>query len=431
MIVIQHCEEVSAQNILWQRQQTQPAGVQGVVRGILDDVRLRGDAAVLDYTEKFDGVRPKTLRVTQEEVDRACKAVDPVVLAAMREAAENIADFHRRQVRQGFINADKEGIVVGQRVLPLARVGVYVPGGTAAYPSTVLMDVIPAKIAGVKRIVMATPPGKGSGIPNEILAAASIAGVDEIYSVGGAQAIGALCYGTQTLPRVDKIVGPGNIYVATAKKQVYGVVDIDMIAGPSDILIVADESADPAFVAADMLAQAEHDGLAAAVLVTTSAPLAGRVQAQLEARIAKLPRADIARASLERNGRILLADTLGQALDMANALAPEHLELCVADPFAWLPRVENAGSVFLGHHTPEALGDYFAGPNHTLPTSGTARFYSPLSVDDYVKKSSFLYYSSDVLQKCADKVIAFAECEGLNAHAESIRVRAKKETGDD
>uniref|UniRef100_S0DG35 Putative histidinol dehydrogenase n=1 Tax=termite gut metagenome TaxID=433724 RepID=S0DG35_9ZZZZ len=397
--------------------------MEGIVRGILEDVRLRGDAAVLDYTERFDGVRPENLRVTAEEIRRAADAVDPALLDAMREAAENIADFHRRQVRQGFISAEKDGIVMGQRVLPLACVGVYVPGGTAAYPSTVLMDVVPAKIAGVGRIVMVTPPGRDGAIPNAILAAASIAGVDEIYRVGGAQAVGALCYGTQTLPQVDKIVGPGNIYVATAKKQVYGLVDIDMIAGPSDILIVADESADAAFVAADMLGQAEHDELAASVLVTTSGALAELVRAQLEAQLDGLSRADIARASLLRNGRILLAENLDQALATANALAPEHLELCVAASFEWLPKVRNAGSVFLGHHTPEALGDYFAGPNHTLPTGGSARFYSPLSVDDYVKKSSFLHYSADALKKSADKVIAFAESEGLTAHAESIRVR--------
>ncbi|NLW77929.1 MAG: histidinol dehydrogenase [Ruminococcaceae bacterium] len=412
--------------MLRKREDAQP-DVSAAVGEILQAVKTRGDAALLDYTERFDGVRPAALRVTAQEIDTAMAQVGEAYLAILREAAENIVNFHSRQVRQGFVMAERPGIVMGQRVLPLERVGVYVPGGTAAYPSTVLMDVIPAKIAGVSQIIMVTPPEKDGSVHPNILAAAGVAGVTDIYKVGGAQAVAALSYGTQSIPRVDKIVGPGNIYVATAKRMVYGMVDIDMIAGPSDILIIADESADAAFVAADMLGQSEHDENAAAVLVTTSAVLAGEVQAELKKQLALLSRKEIAEASLQKNGRILLTSTIEKAAELSNKISPEHLEICVNEPFALLPAIRNAGSVFLGHYTPEALGDYFAGPNHTLPTAGTARFYSPLSVDDFVKKSSYLYYDKTALKQVADKVITFAESEGLTAHANSVAVRKATE----
>ena len=362
------------------------------------------------------------------EIDAAWEAVDPHFQKTLEMARENIAAFHRRQLHDDFVITDQPGIVLGQRYTPIERVGVYVPGGTASYPSTVLMDVVPAKLAGVKEIIMVTPPAPDGSIKAEILAAAKVAGVDRIFKLGGAGAVAALAYGTQSVPRVDKIVGPGNIFVATAKRKVFGLVNIDMIAGPSEILVVADGGCNPAWVAADLLSQAEHDKLASAVLVTDSETLAQAVAEELERQLAALPRREIAAASIDNNGKIILTDSLEKAVEIANRIAPEHLELSVADPFALLPSVRNAGSIFLGRHVPEALGDYLAGPNHTLPTSGTARFSSPLGVDDFVKRSSFLYYSPKALEKVADRVVEFAQREGLDAHGRSVSIRfAKKE----
>ena len=400
------------------------ANVEGAVAKIIDEVKAGGDAALFACTERFDGVKLAALAVTREEIDEAYATVEPAFLATLREAAENIRNFHEKQVRSGFIISEKEGIVTGQKVSPIERVGLYVPGGTAAYPSTVLMDAIPAKIAGCAQIVMTTPPGKDGKIPAAILAAADVAGVDCIFKVGGAQAIAALAYGTETVPKVDKIVGPGNAFVAEAKKQVFGVVSIDMIAGPSEILVIADGTCNPEFVAADLLSQAEHDKNASAVLVTDSPALATAVQAELERQIPLLPRKEIARASIDKNGKIIVCDDLRAAIAVSNEIAPEHLELSVDSPFDYLDAVKNAGSIFLGKNCPEALGDYFAGPNHTLPTGGTARFSSPLSVDDFVKKSQFTYYTADALEKVSDKIALFAGKEGLDAHAKSVTVRA-------
>ena len=400
------------------------ANVEGAVAKIIDEVKAGGDAALFACTERFDGVKLAALAVTREEIDEAYKTVEPAFLATLREAAENIRNFHEKQVRSGFIISEKEGIVTGQKVTPIERVGLYVPGGTAAYPSTVLMDAIPAKIAGCAQIVMTTPPGKDGKIPAAILAAADVAGVDCIFKVGGAQAIAALAYGTETVPKVDKIVGPGNAFVAEAKKQVFGVVSIDMIAGPSEILVIADGTCNPEFVSADLLSQAEHDKNASAVLVTDSPALATAVQAELERQIPLLPRKEIARASIDKNGKIIVCDDLRAAIAVSNEIAPEHLELSVDSPFDYLDAVKNAGSIFLGKSCPEALGDYFAGPNHTLPTGGTARFSSPLSVDDFVKKSQFTYYTADALEKVSDKIALFAGKEGLDAHAKSVTVRA-------
>ncbi len=393
-----------------------------VVQEIIDTVRRNGDEALIDYSAKFDGATVTALKVSEAEIAAALEQVAPDFLRVLETAKANIAEFHEKQVTQGFMMT-RNGAVMGQRVIPLAKVGIYVPGGTAAYPSTVLMNAIPAKIAGVKKIVLVTPPLKDGSVNPAILAAAKVAGVDEIYRVGGAQAVAALAYGTESVPKVDKIVGPGNIYVAAAKRLVYGKVDIDMIAGPSDVLIVADSSANPVTLAADMLAQAEHDVNAQAILVTTDAAIAEKTAAEVQRQTELLPRKEIIRQSLDNNGKIILVDTLEQALAAANEIAPEHLELCVAEPFAWLDKVENAGSVFLGHNTPEVLGDYLAGPNHTLPTEGTARFYSPLSVDDFVKHSQYLYYGKAAMQAAADDVILFAETEGLGGHANSIRLR--------
>ena len=400
------------------------ANVEGAVAKIIDEVKAGGDAALFACTERFDGVKLAALAVTREEIDEAYATVEPAFLATLREAAENIRNFHEKQVRSSFIISEKEGIVTGQKVTPIERVGLYVPGGTAAYPSTVLMDAIPAKIAGCAQIVMTTPPGKDGKIPAAILAAADVAGVDCIFKVGGAQAIAALAYGTETVPKVDKIVGPGNAFVAEAKKQVFGVVSIDMIAGPSEILVIADGTCNPEFVAADLLSQAEHDKNASAVLVTDSPALATAVQAELERQIPLLPRKEIARASIDKNGKIIVCDDLRAAIAVSNEIAPEHLELSVDSPFDYLDAVKNAGSIFLGKSCPEALGDYFAGPNHTLPTGGTARFSSPLSVDDFVKKSQFTYYTADALEKVSDKIALFAGKEGLDAHAKSVTVRA-------
>ena len=397
--------------------------VAGIVADILYDVRKNGDKAVLAYCAKFDGAELDALEVSPGEIEEALTKVEPEFLQILKEAAANIRAFHARQVRNSFVLAEKPGIVLGQKVTPIEKVGVYVPGGTAAYPSTVLMDTIPAKIAGCPQIVMVTPPGKDGKINPAILAAASIAGVDKIFKVGGAQAIAALAYGTESIPKVDKIVGPGNAFVAEAKKQVFGMVSIDMIAGPSEILVIADGKSDPVHVAADLLSQAEHDKLASAVLVTDSEELANAVSEELERQLPKLPREEIARASIDNNGKIIVAENLMAGIEIANEIAPEHLELMVDDPFAYLDAVKNAGSIFMGRSCPEALGDYFAGPNHTLPTSGTARFSSPLSVDDFVKKSQFSYYTAEALGAVADKIAAFAEKEGLRAHGRSVTIR--------
>lgn len=402
---------------------TPEADVAAIVADILADVRENGDTAVKAYCAKFDKAELTSLEVTPEEIQEAVSQVEPEFLDILREAAENIRAFHSRQVRNSFVIADKPGIVLGQKITPIEKVGVYVPGGTAAYPSTVLMDTIPAKIAGCPQLVMVTPPGRDGKVNPAILAAASIAGVNRIFKVGGAQAIAALAYGTETIPRVDKIVGPGNAFVAEAKKQVFGRVSIDMIAGPSEILVIADGKSNPVHVAADLLSQAEHDKLASAVLVTDSEELALAVQAELERQLPLLPRQEIARASIENNGKIIVAETLMAGIEIANEIAPEHLELQVDAPFSYLDAIQNAGSIFLGRSCPEALGDYFAGPNHTLPTSGTARFSNPLSVDDFVKKSQFSYYTPEALAKAADKIAAFAEKEGLRAHGRSVTIR--------
>ncbi len=399
------------------------ADVEAVVDGIIADVRTRGDEALRDYAKKFDGADLDSLLVTKEEIDEAFAAVGEDFLTTLRMAAANIRAFHEHQVHKDFVINDTPGVVLGQKYTPIEKAGVYVPGGTAAYPSTVLMDVIPAKVAGVKEIVMTTPAGKDGKVNPNILAAAAVAGIDKIVKSGGAQAMAALAYGTETVPAVDKIVGPGNIYVATAKRKVFGKVGIDMIAGPSEILVLADGGCNPTWVAADLLSQAEHDKLATAVLVTDSMDLAKAVQAELEVQIPQLPRAAIARESIDTNSKIIVTDDLTKAVEAANLIAPEHLELCVEDPFALLGQIRNAGSIFMGRNVPEALGDYFAGPNHTLPTSGTARFSSPLSVDDFVKKSSFLYYTRDALADVKDRIADFAEREGLHAHAKSVTIR--------
>lgn len=401
--------------------------VEDIVADIIADVRKNGDEALFAYSKKFDKAELSSLEVTKEEIDEALGLVDPEFISIMEEAAQNIRAFHENQVRNSFVINDRDGVVIGQKVMPIEKVGLYVPGGTAAYPSTVLMDSIPAKIAGCPEIVMVTPPKQDGKVNPVILAAASIAGVDRIFKVGGAQAVAALAYGTESVPKVDKIVGPGNAFVAEAKKQVFGIVSIDMIAGPSEILVVADATCNPKFVAADLLSQAEHDKMASAVLVTDDRAFAQAVSDELEIQIPLLPRAEIARSSIDNNGKIIVAENdLSLAIDIANEIAPEHLELCVDNPFDYLDKVKHAGSIFMGKNCPEALGDYFAGPNHTLPTSGTARFSSPLSVDDFVKKSQFTYYSSDALGKVADKISYFANKEGLSAHGKSATVRFEK-----
>ena len=408
------------------QRETPISRVEEPVAAILADVKKRGDEAVLEYTARFDRCDLSSLAVTAEEIEEALSQVEPEFLEVLHRAAANIREFHTAQVRQSLVLTPRSGVVLGQRITPIERVGLYVPGGTAAYPSTVLMDAIPAKIAGCEKIVMVTPPGADGKINPAILAAAKIAGVTDIFKMGGAQAVAALAYGTESVPKVDKIVGPGNAFVAEAKKQVFGMVAIDMIAGPSEILVLADGKSDPKVVAADMLSQAEHDRNATAVLVTESMALAQAVQAELENQLEALPRRDIARSSVDNNGMIIVADTLMQGIDIANRLAPEHLELLVDDPFSYLDAIRNAGSVFLGRSCPEALGDYFAGPNHTLPTSGTARFSSPLGVDDFVKKSQFLYYTPDALDAVAEDVAKFARKEGLEAHARSAVIRSGK-----
>ena len=400
--------------------------VTAIVTDIIETVRKNGDAALLDYTARFDKCCLTALQVTETEIAEAVASVDPKFLEILEKAAQNIRAFHERQVRNSFVMTGANGVVMGQRITPVGRAGLYVPGGTAAYPSTVLMDAIPAKIAGVPELVMVTPPGADGKVNPVILAAAKTAGVDKIFKVGGAQAIAALAYGTESIPKVDKIVGPGNAFVAEAKKQVYGQVSIDMIAGPSEILIVADGASNPKHLAADLLSQAEHDKLASAVLVTDSGELAKAVQAELEIQIPALERAEIARASIDNNGKIIVADTLTQAIDIANEIAPEHLELCVDHPFDYLDSIRHAGSIFLGRNCPEALGDYFAGPNHTLPTGGTARFSSPLGVDDFIKKTQFTYYTPGALAEVAEDVAYFARQEGLTAHARSAVIRTEE-----
>jgi len=422
MIKIYQYGQVPAEEIF--ARENIAANVEDIVADIIADVRKNGDKALFAYAAKFDRAELSQLEVTAEEIDEAFAAVEPEFLDILREAAANIRAFHKKQVRNSFVLTEKDGVVMGQKVSPIERVGLYVPGGTAAYPSTVLMDSIPAKIAGCGQIVMVTPPRKDGTVNPVILAAAKIAGVDRIFKVGGAQAVAALAYGTETVPQVDKIVGPGNAFVAEAKKQVFGKVAIDMIAGPSEILVVADATANPRFVAADLLSQAEHDKMASAVLVTDSCAFAEEVSRELEIQIPQLPRAEIARASIDNNGKIIVAEkNLMLAIDIANQIAPEHLELCVDNPFDYLDKVKHAGSIFMGKYCPEALGDYFAGPNHTLPTSGTARFSSPLSVDDFVKKSQFTYYTPGALEKAADKIAYFAGKEGLQAHAKSATIR--------
>ena len=402
--------------------------VSNIVSDIIDDVIKRGDDALFEYCKKFDGADLTSFEVTDDEINEAFRSVDERFIEILKKAAENIREFHSKQLRSGFIINEKEGVITGQKIIPIEKVGLYVPGGKAAYPSTVLMDSVPAKIAGCREIVITTPPGKDGKVNPVILAAAKIAGVDRIFKVGGAQAIAALAYGTKSIPQVDKIVGPGNAFVAEAKKQVFGRVSIDMIAGPSEILIVADGTCNPEFVAADLLSQAEHDEMASAVLVTDSTSLAKDVSLELEKQIPCLSRKDIARASIDNNGKIIVADNISTAIDIANRLAPEHLELCVDNPFDYLDSVKHAGSIFMGKNCPEALGDYFAGPNHTLPTSGTARFSSPLSVDDFVKKSQYTYYTKGALAKVAEDVAYFARQEGLTAHAKSAIVRTQNKT---
>lgn len=426
MIRIMKYGEVPNEELFLRGAQTKDVG--GAVAEIIAEVRRGGDQALFAFAEKFDHARLDSLEVSRAELERAADGIDADFLRILRRAADNIRRFHENQKRSGFVLSEAEGVVVGQRVLPMERAGLYVPGGTAAYPSTVLMDAIPAKLAGCREVVIVTPPGRDGTVNPAILAAASVAGVDRVFKVGGAQAIAALAYGTETIPKVDKIVGPGNAYVAEAKKQVFGAVDIDMIAGPSEVLIVADGKSSAKSVAADLLAQAEHDRLATAVLVTDSMALAEAVRGELEAQLPLLEREEIARASIDNNGKIIVADDLSAALDIANDIAPEHLELCVDEPFAWLGRVRHAGSVFLGRSCPEALGDYFAGPNHTLPTGGTARFSSPLSVDDFVKKTQFIYYSRRALDAVAEDVAVFARREGLTAHARSAVIRGEEET---
>ena len=393
--------------------------VEAVVDAIIADVRARGDAALRDYARKFDGAELDALEVSRQELDEALDAADPYFLETLRMAAANIEAFHRRQLHDNFVMTEQDGVILGQKYTPVERAGVYVPGGPAAYPSTVLMDVIPARVAGVPEIVMTTPAGRDGKVNPAILAAAAVAGVTRIFKTGGAQAVAALAYGTESVPAVDKIVGPGNVYVATAKRKVYGKVGIDMIDG----------GCNPAWVAADLLSQAEHDRLASPVLVTDSEALAKAVQAEVEAQLARLPREAIARASVEDNGKIILCQSLDKAIDVCNIIAPEHLEVCVEDPFAVLGRIKNAGSIFLGRNVPEALGDYFAGPNHTLPTSGTARFSSPLGVDDFIKRSSFIYYTREALGKVKDRIAGFAEAEGLHAHARSVTIRYEEGGG--
>ena len=401
----------------------QKIDVSKTVTEILENVKNNGDKALIEYAEKFDKASLTSLEVTEEEFQEALSLVEPEFLEVLKKASQNIKEFHSKQVRNGFKIEKQNGVIIGQKITPIERAGLYVPGGTAAYPSTVLMDSIPAKIAGVKEVCITTPPNKEGKINPVILASAKIAGVDKVYKVGGAQAIGALAYGTETIKKVDKIVGPGNAFVAEAKRQVFGLVSIDMIAGPSEILVIADKKSNPKHIASDLLSQAEHDKMASAVLVTESIDLAKAVQQEIEVQLEKLPRKEIARISIEQNGKIIVAKDIEEVIKVSNEIAPEHLELVVDNPFDYLDKIENAGSIFMGRYCPEALGDYFAGPNHTLPTSGTARFSSPLSVDDFIKKTQFTYYTQDALKEVYKDVAYFAQKEGLTAHANSASVR--------
>ena len=425
MIKILNCGEVRDSEIF---ARTMPVtNIEGIVSDIISDVKSRGDTALFEYTKKFDKAELSSLTVSKEEIDEAFEAVEPEFIEILKKAAENIRNFHEKQRRNSFIINNENGIIMGQKIIPVDRAGLYVPGGTAAYPSTVLMDSLPAKIAGCKEVVITTPPLPGGKVNPVILAAAHVAGVDRIFKIGGAQAIAALAYGTESVPKVDKIVGPGNAFVAEAKKQVFGKVSIDMIAGPSEILIVADGTCNPKYIAADLLSQAEHDKMASAVLVTDSRELAEKVSVEIERQLPLLNRKEIARASIDNNGKIIVADNLRLAIDIANEIAPEHLELCVDNPFDYLDSIRHAGSVFMGKNCPEALGDYFAGPNHTLPTSGTAKFSSPLSVDDFVKKTQYTYYTKDALKKVAKDIEYFAKKEGLTAHAKSAVIRLEND----
>ena len=426
MIRLLNAGEVSLSEILARTEDKRD--IAGTVSAILADVRQNGDAALRRYTKEFDGAEPDALEVPADRLDQALAGLDRDLRAVQEEAAENIRAFHRRQIRSDFIISEKNGVILGQKITPINRAALYIPGGTAAYPSTVLMNCIPAKLAGCREIVMVSPPTCGGDINPVILAAARLAGVDRVFRCGGAQAVAALAYGTETVPQADKIVGPGNAFVAEAKRQVYGQVGIDIIAGPSEILVVADGNSNPRHVAADMLSQAEHDRSASAVLATDSPALAEAVRTELERQLSLLPREEIARASIEANGKIILTGTIPEAIEIANALAPEHLELCVDNPFDYLDQVKNAGSIFMGRHCPEALGDYFAGPNHTLPTNGAARYASPLSVDDFIKKSQFTYYTGPALSAAAGKIAAFARQEGLEGHARSVQSRFEEET---
>lgn len=422
MIPIYDIKNIPLSQIL-RREEAEGPDISASVADILRTVRREGDGALRRYAREFDRAELTDIQVSPDQIQAALEALDPAFRAVLEEAADRIRSFHRRQIRQSFVIGEREGVILGQKVIPLDRVGLYIPGGTAAYPSTVLMNAIPAKIAGCPEVVMVSPPTCSGDVNPVILAAARIAGVDRVFRVGGAQAVAALAWGTQSVPRVDKIVGPGNAYVAEAKRQVFGQVAIDMIAGPSEILVIADGGADAAQAAADLLSQAEHDKMAAAVLVTDSPALARSVQEELERQIPLLPRAEIARTSMEKNGKIILVRSIEEAVDVSNAIAPEHLELCVDNPFDYLNQVRHAGSIFLGRHCPEALGDYFAGPNHTLPTGGAARFMSPLSVDDFVKRTQFTYYTAGALRADAPKIAAFARQEGLEAHARSAECR--------
>ena len=422
---IVNLDEIEQSTLFFRR--LEDSGVEETVRGIIQSVAKDGDAALLQYAKQFDRAELTALEVTQEELDEALRAMPSDLLDAMQTAAENIRAFHSQQLREGFRLERPNGVYLGQKITPIEKVGLYIPGGTASYPSTVFMNAIPAKLAGCALVVMVSPPNTSGQIAPAILAAAKLAGVDRVFKAGGAQAIAALAYGTQSIPRVDKIVGPGNAYVAEAKRQVFGRVAIDMIAGPSEILVVADETANPAYIAADLLSQAEHDALASAVLITNNRALAEQVSEEVERQLTSLPRENTARASIENNGKIIVTSDLLCAIDLANDLAPEHLELCVCEPERYLAYVKNAGSVFLGNDCPESLGDYLAGPNHTLPTSGTARFSSPLGVDDFLKKTQYTYFSKEALTELADKIAVFARAEGLEAHARAALIRKEGE----
>lgn len=425
MIKIINIENAAKEDILT-RDIKLESGVEAIVADIIKNVRENGDAALKEYSLKFDKAEIANLRVTAEEIEAAYNNEDPALIETLEKAKKNIWNFHEKQLPKGFEINNGDGTISGQKITPIEKVGIYVPGGTASYPSTVLMNAIPAKIAGVSEIIMVTPPDKNGNIPSAILCAAKIAGVDTIIKTGGAQAVAALAYGTESVPKADKVVGPGNVFVATAKRMLYGLVDIDMIAGPSEILVLADGTCNPKFVAADLLSQAEHDKLASAVLVTDSEALAYAVRDEIEAQLKTLPREEIARASIDTNGKIIIAKDLEQGVEIANEIAPEHLEVCVDEPFKYLDKIKNAGSIFLGKNTPEALGDYLAGTNHTLPTSGTARFSSPLSVDDYVKKSQYIYYTEEALGEVKDNIVLFANREGLQAHGRSAAIRFEK-----